>query len=253
MLDINPYILPINRESVSDIASSIALAKEAEKAGVTEIIAAPRYIQGKLETKKDTVINLVKKINEKLITEKVNVTLTAAQTIRITGDLEQALENQTLLIHGKDPKYVLIELMYDHIPAYMKQLCYDIQLKGYKPILVHPEKNTIIQEDPNNLYSLVKNGALVQVSAKSLIGKKGKKLQKTTLQLLHHNLVHFIGSDTTETKNYYIEQAWQTLKRNISIEQLYELQDNMNLLANGKMIQGEEPLRIKKKKILGII
>ncbi|SHM59805.1 CpsB/CapC family capsule biosynthesis tyrosine phosphatase [Gracilibacillus kekensis] len=252
MLDINTYILPINRESVSDIASSIMMAKEAEKTGITNIIAAPRYIQGKLESNKDTIINLVNKLNEKLYAENVNVELIATQTIRITGDLEQALEKQTLLFHGKDPKYVLIELMYDHIPAYMKQLCYDIQLKGYKPILIHPEKNTVIQDDPNHLYSLVKNGALVQVSAKSLLGKKGKKLQKNTMQLLNHNLVHFVGSDTAETKHYYMEEAWQTLKRNVSIDQLYTMQDNMNLLVNGQMIQGEEPFPIKKKKILGI-
>ncbi|QGH36272.1 tyrosine protein phosphatase [Gracilibacillus salitolerans] len=253
MLDINPYILPINRESVANIPSSIAIAKEAEKAGVRKIIAAPRYIQEKQEINKDTIINLVKKINQLLIEEEIDVEIIPGQTIRIYGNLEEDLEAGSLITYGTVPKYVFIELMYDHIPEYTKQLCYELQLKGYKPVFVNPEKNLQIQEDHDHLYSMVKNGVLVQVSAKSIVGKKGKKLQKITQQFVKSNLVHFVGSDTSEAKRYYLQSAWKTIKRNISFNQWYLLRENMSLILDHKMVQGEEPVRIKKKKLFGII
>lgn len=165
----------------------------------------------------------------------------------------EQLTQSKLIGYGTDPTYIFIEIMYDHIPQYTQQLCYDLQLIGFKPVLVHPEKNNVIQEEPNTLYSLVKNGALVQISAKSICGKKGRKIQKCAQQLLKHNLVHFVGSDTAETKRYFLQPAWKILKRNLPIEQFYLLQENMNLLEEAKTVQGEEPQRIKKKKILGII
>ncbi|WP_208586136.1 CpsB/CapC family capsule biosynthesis tyrosine phosphatase [Gracilibacillus suaedae] len=253
MLDINPYILPINRESVANISLSIAIAKEAEKAGVRKIFAAPRYVQGKQEINTDTIITLVQKINEQLIEEKVDVEILPGQTIRIYGNLEEDLEAGNLITHGTDPKYVFIELMYDQIPEYTKQLCYDLQLKGYKPVFVNPEKNVHIQEDHDHLYSMVKNGVLVQVSAKSIAGKKGKKLQKLTQDFAKNNLFHFIGSDTAEAKDYYLQSAWKTIKRNISFNQWYLLRENMSLFLDDKMVQGEEPTRIKKKKLFGLI
>lgn len=253
MLDINSYILPINQESVANITSSIAIAKEAEEAGVNKIIATPRYIQGQQESRKDTITNLVEKINQQLIEQNIKVEIIPGHMIRIHGELEQKLENGSYITYGTDPEYVFIELMYDHIPEYTKQLCYDLLLKGYKPILVHPEKNVAIQDDPDNLYSMVKNGVLVQVSARSITGKKGKKLQKLTQQFAKNNLVHFIGSDTSEAKDYCLDAAWKRLKQHIPFNKWYILQDNMHLFLDNRMVQGEEPTRMKKKRILGIL
>ncbi|WP_018930688.1 CpsB/CapC family capsule biosynthesis tyrosine phosphatase [Gracilibacillus lacisalsi] len=253
MLDINPYILPINRESVTNISSSIAIAKQAEKANVRKIIAAPRYIQGKQEINKDTIINLVEKVNQQLMEENIDVEIIPGQTIRIYGNMEEDLETDSLITYGAEPKYVFMELMHDHIPEYTKQLCYELQLKGYKPVFMSPEKNLQIQDDHDHLYSMVKNGVLVQVSAKSIVGKKGKKLQKLTQQFLKNNLAHFVGSDTSEAKEYHLQSAWKSMKRNISFHQWYLLQENQNLLLDNKMVQGEEPERVKKKKIFGIL
>ncbi|UOQ87021.1 tyrosine-protein phosphatase [Gracilibacillus salinarum] len=253
MLDINPYILPINQDSVKDKLSALQMAKEAEKAGVKYIIAAPRYIQGKQEINKESIISYINTLNQQLSQERINVEILPGQTIRIYGNLEEDLEKGKLITYGNDPAYIFIEFMFDHIPQYTKQLCYELQLKGYKPVLVHPEKNLDIQEDINMLYSLVKNGALVQVSARSIVGKKGKKIQKTAQQLVKHNLAHFISSDTADPKQFYLQSAWNTLKKTVSLEQLYLLQENMTLLMEGKIVQGEEPVRIKKKKIFGII
>ncbi|MGP4038822.1 tyrosine-protein phosphatase [Gracilibacillus sp. D59] len=253
MLDINPYIIPINHESVSNITSSIAIVKKAEKAGVKKIIASPRYIQGNQEIHKDSIINLVEKINQQLEEENIAVEIIPGQTIRIYGNMEDDLVKGRLLTYGTDTKYVFVELMYDHIPQYTNQLCYELQLKGYRPVLVTPEKNVVIQENPNLLYSLVKNGVLVQVSAKSIVGEKGKKLQKITKQLIQHNLVHFLGSDTSEETNYYLQSAWNTIKKYNDFGQLYLLQQNMSVLSDGNVVQGEEPVYFKKKKIFGII
>lgn len=49
-------------------------------------------------------------------------------------------------------KYVLVELPMFGIPNYMEDLIYSIKLKGYTPIIAHPERNTEVIENPNLLF-----------------------------------------------------------------------------------------------------
>nr|WP_307867500.1 CpsB/CapC family capsule biosynthesis tyrosine phosphatase [Bacillus cereus] len=50
-------------------------------------------------------------------------------------------------------------------------------------------------ENPKKLYKLVKQGALAQTIASSLIGNFGKKIKKFSLQLIEYKLTHVIASD----------------------------------------------------------
>ncbi|MDX8047119.1 CpsB/CapC family capsule biosynthesis tyrosine phosphatase [Gracilibacillus sp. S3-1-1] len=245
MLDINPYILPINQESVANISSAIAIAKEAEQLGVRKIIATPRNVEGKQET----ITTLVSRLNQELSDQGVNVELIPAQTIRLYGEIEKDLTSNSILTFSDDPVYLFVELAQEHTPEYTRQLCYDLQLKGYQPIFVHPEKNLNIQQDNDLLYSLVKNGGLVQISAASLSGKEGKKVQRLAKDFVKHNLVHFIGSDSREAKSYHLTDGWKVVRK---LNKWQTLQDNMNLFINRKAVRGEEPMRVKKTKILGI-
>ncbi|WP_307845655.1 CpsB/CapC family capsule biosynthesis tyrosine phosphatase [Bacillus cereus] len=63
------------------------------------------------------------------------------------------------------------------------------------PIIVHPERNIELVENPKKLYKLVKQGALAQTIASSLIGNFGKKIKKFSLQLIEYKLTHVIASD----------------------------------------------------------
>ncbi|MDT4049749.1 CpsB/CapC family capsule biosynthesis tyrosine phosphatase, partial [Staphylococcus arlettae] len=83
----------------------------------------------------------------------------------------------------------------NEIPHYSQQLFFELQLQQFIPIIAHPERNNVFLKQSDTLYYLIKNGALSQLTIASVLGKLGKKIQKFALQLIDHNLTHFIASD----------------------------------------------------------
>src|SRR5699024_4639619 len=85
-------------------------------------------------------------------------------------------------------KNVFVEFPTGQIPQYAKPMLFDIQMAGYQPIIVHPERNRTFMKHPNKLYGFVRNGALAQLTAASLVGKFGKNVQKLSMQFLEAHL-----------------------------------------------------------------
>lgn len=59
---------------------------------------------------------------------------------------------------------------------------YNIQLEGLQPILVHPERNSAIIENPDILFDFIEQGVLSQITASSVTGHFGKKYKSCHLK-----------------------------------------------------------------------
>src|SRR5690606_31727248 len=106
------------------------------------------------------------------------------------------------------------------------------------PIIVHPERNRQIAENPSILFEFVLKGALTQITAASLIGKFGKTIQNLTHQLIDHNLAHFIASDAhnTTSRGFVMQEAYRLLKNKQGNEVYYMFMENPQLLIEGKFV-----------------
>ena len=76
-----------------------------------------------------------------------------------------------------DSRYLLIEFPSNEVPHYTDQLFFELQSKGFVPIIAHPERNKAISQNLDILYDLINKGALSQVTTASLAGISGKKLE----------------------------------------------------------------------------
>ncbi|GAA0306196.1 protein-tyrosine phosphatase [Gracilibacillus halotolerans] len=244
MIDISPYLLPINRESTSNEYEAKQLIKKAKEQGVTNFIAIPRISGSFTDERYSHVDEVVESMQQGML--KISL----AQTLPVNGGIHDLINRGVKKHKGH---YLFLELVDSHIPHFMDQLCYELQLQDNKPVLVFPERNEGIQKDPTQLYNMVKNGVLVLVSAQSILGRKGKKTRKFTQQLLDHNLVHFISSDTNEPKKYELSKAWKQVKQMVASDQYHQLRENADKIANGSSVRTAMPSRVKKKKLLGII
>ena len=82
-----------------------------------------------------------------------------------------------------------------NVPVGAPELFYKLQLSGIIPILVHPERNIQIQNQPSIVADLIARGARIQVTAMSITGAFGPSAQRSVEELLRHNCVHFIATD----------------------------------------------------------
>ncbi|WP_066055678.1 tyrosine-protein phosphatase [Robertmurraya korlensis] len=253
MIDIHCHILPSLDDGAKDISESVAMAREAVKEGIDTIIATPHHKNGQYENKKLTILEEVKLLNKRLQEEKIPLNILPGQETRIFGEF---LEEEELvhILPLNQTQYVFVELPSGHVPRYTERLLFDVQLKGFIPIIVHPERNTEIITNPDIMYNLVKKGALTQVTASSVAGYFGKKIQKFSAQLIEANLTHFLASDAHNVNNrtFKMMDALDMVEAKFGVDMVYFYTENAELLIEGKNVMKEIPERVKAKKFLGI-
>ncbi|WP_082232881.1 tyrosine-protein phosphatase [Halobacillus massiliensis] len=247
MIDIHSHILPGIDEGPPSMEDSIELAKEAVYHGIDTIVAAPHHNSGPCMNYRKDILLQVKALNEQLRLRKIDLTVLPGQETRVYGDMIDGFKKGEILTINDDTPYVFIELPHDHVPSYIGNLLFNIQLEGYQPIIVHPERNKEIQEKPNLLYTLIKNGAYAQLSAASLVGKFGRTAKRTALVLLQHNLAHVIGSGITKGRKFHLKEAYQVIRKQYGTEVVYNFKENTQNVIDGEILISEPPVYIKKK------
>ncbi|UFT98857.1 tyrosine protein phosphatase [Radiobacillus kanasensis] len=255
MIDIHCHILPGLDDGAKHTADSVQMAKEAVLHGIHTIIATPHHQNGKYTNTKNNILIEVNRLNKRLEEEDIPLTVLSGQESRISGDMVEGIKNGQLLCLNETSCYIFLELPSNHVPRYTQQLLFDLQLEGYKPIIVHPERNKELIENPNILYELVKKGTLTQITAASIVGKFGKKIQRFSQDLIEHNLTHFLASDAhnTTSRGFCMAESINEIDKTYGNNMVYFFMENAQTLIQGGNVIGDVPTRLKKKKFLGLL
>jgi protein-tyrosine phosphatase len=162
--------------------------------------------------------------------------------------------NGKILTLNSTNKYVFVEFPSSQVPRFTERLLYDVQAEGLTPIIVHPERNRRLIEDPDILYNLVNKGAMTQVTASSLTGRFGKKIKKFSMDLIDANLTHMIASDAHNIsgRNFHMQEASELISAEYGMDMLYLFHENAEVIINGSACFKDTPEKVKKKKFLGI-
>jgi protein-tyrosine phosphatase len=92
-------------------------------------------------------------------------------------------------------RYLLLELWNDTWLPETERVIFELRAFGIRPILAHPERYRIFQQDLERLMSMLRQGVLIQITASSLTGMQGRAIQRFAKQLLKKGLVQCIASD----------------------------------------------------------
>lgn len=249
MIDIHSHILPGFDDGAVDLSESLNMARAAVNEGIHTIVATPHHQNGYYFNPKNDIEYHILVLNNKLQEANIPLTVLPGQEIRINLNIINELLSG-IIVPINNTKYLFIELPSWEVPLFTEQVIYEIQLNGYIPIIVHPERNRKLAEDPSILYNLVNKGALTQITASSLTGNFGKPIQKFAHQLIEHHLTHFIASDAHNMTNrgFHMQKAFNIIKKTYGTEIYYMYLENSKLLIDGQYVFRSEPQKILKKK-----
>ena len=96
---------------------------------------------------------------------------------------------------GGGGRWLLLEMPFQGWPIKLPQILADLEIRGYGVILAHPERAEAVQRAPDRMRDIVGRGALVQLTAQSLLGELGQSAQRAARMLLAGGVAHFIASD----------------------------------------------------------
>jgi protein-tyrosine phosphatase len=188
LIDIHCHILPGIDDGPSDIKESIEMAKIAALDGITKIVATPHI--------KDTLYPVAKieksieVFNTSLI--EMGIPVEIIKGADVNAMLDPSLLNDYTI---KNTGYILIEFPHSHLPKNSKEILLKMMIKGFHPIITHPERNFSVIKKPDILFELLDTGLLVQITADSLTGYFGVDTQECAFYLLERGAVSFIATD----------------------------------------------------------
>ena len=116
-----------------------------------------------------------------------------AATPHVRGEIEPDELMRLTLAHSR--RYVLLEMPYRGWPRSLPAALSLLRGHGLMAIIAHPERNPEVQDRPDRLADVVRDGALVQITSASLDGRLGRASKTTSHRLLELGLVHLLASD----------------------------------------------------------
>lgn len=244
MIDIHNHILFNVDDGPKNLENMLMMLKQAKEQNINGIVATPHHLHRKFSNSYHEVQNLIGEIKKIKEYREIGIDLYAGQEIRASDLIFEDIVNKN--IQGiNNSRYLLIELPSNEVPFYTHELIYQLQIKGYIPIIAHPERNMSISKNIFTLYELIEAGALGQITSASLNGNNGRRIQKRTIDLMEKNLVHFIASDAHD-----ISKRPFLMKDLLNNKKLKNYRSKINdLIANGNKVINDENI-LRKKPII---
>lgn len=97
-------------------------------------------------------------------------------------------------------RYLLVEFPPGYVSPEAAAVFHELVVMGQVPVVAHPERNLVFARDLDLLASLVATGALVQVTAGSLLGEFGRSARAAAERMLEEGLAHLVASDAHDLK-----------------------------------------------------
>lgn len=198
-VDMHSHILPGIDDGSRDIGSSISFIRGLNELGINKFICTPHIFTEIYPNSKETIFPVLEQLRVELKNQRIDVELEAAAEYMMDLDFVELLKNNEILtLHGK---YILVEMSYQVETRNVDQFIFDLNIKGYQPVLAHPERYIYYHHNFEQYYKMREQGCVFQVNLLSLAGYYGKAVKQIALRLLKEKLIDVVGTDLHHVKH----------------------------------------------------
>jgi protein-tyrosine phosphatase len=193
-VDLHSHWVPGIDDGVRSAADGVALLQGLRSIGFDRVVATPHMRPGLFD-------------NDRAAIERAYATmlqaLEGAQGLPEVGLSSEHFFDDVVygrLVSGQGLPYpggfaALVELHAEVFPVKLAERLFDMQRKGLRPVLAHPERYAALWERPELLDPVVDGGTLLLLDVASLSGKYGRRPEKTAAYLLEEGYYYAACSD----------------------------------------------------------
>lgn len=211
MADLHLHLLPGVDDGPTDWAATEAMLKAMAESGVEIAATTPHVGDGESVEQALSKHEGLAKLQR--LGERYGIHIVGAAEFWATPDLPDHFDSFLPLTYGGMGKYALVEFSVTEMPLFTEWLIFHLKVRGVTPIIAHPERYAWVQQDERNLWRLLVQGALVQVTADALLNPNTPP-GRMAWRLLRSGVVDFIASDwhAPEPQPYPLKAAMQKLR-----------------------------------------
>lgn len=204
--DMHSHLIPAIDDGSQSLEDSLEMIRGFANLGYQKLITTPHVMSDFYKNDPDSILGGLEKLNSFLNEKGMAIKIEAAAEYYLDEQLQDLVEAEKLLTFGDN--HVLFEMPFIAEPPNLKQLIFEMQTRGYKPILAHPERYGFWYKDFERYVELHDQGVQLQLNMLSLIGHYSPQTQKIAERLIDEELISFLGSDCHNTHHLeLIEQA----------------------------------------------
>jgi protein-tyrosine phosphatase len=194
MIDLHSHILPGVDDGPATLEESLEIARRAADDGI-RVIAATPHVRDDYPTRPATMERLLGELRTALERERIGIELRPGGEIAIERLGRLSDDDLVRFGLGGSPHYLLVEFPYSGWPLSLHEWVFRLVTRRITPVIAHPERNSDVQANPEELRPLVDAGALVQLTAASLDGRIGRSSRAAAEALIELELAHLLASD----------------------------------------------------------
>lgn len=196
MIDLHCHLLPGIDDGPVTLEDSIELARALATDGVGVVAATPHVRPDHPEVVPGELAGRCAELREALVTYGIALEVVPGGELDLARGLEASDDELRLVSFGQRGDYLLVETPYGGLSSLFERQLFEFELRGFRVVLAHPERNPTFQEDPDRLSTLVSRGVLLQVTAGSLL-RRDRRSPTTRMAraLVGRGLAHVLASD----------------------------------------------------------
>lgn len=198
-VDMHSHILPGIDDGSPDLETSVRFVKALSELGFEQLIATPHIFKELYPNTPGSINNA--KSDLQIALSKANITAKLKAGAEYMVDQDFTLDQDLCTL---DQKHLLIEMSYLSESPGISQTIFDVEIKGYRPVLAHPERYTFYFKDKSRLKRFKEKGCLLQLNLLSVVGYYGKEVKQLADTLLKEKLYDFAGTDLHHDKHLSI-------------------------------------------------
>ena len=217
--DLHSHLIPGIDDGAKDLEESLDLVRSLHDLGYRRLVTTPHTMMHRFPNTTDDILRGLDLLREAVEAAGIPVTIDAASEYYLDEHFLAAVQSEPLLTFGENE--VLFEMSYVIPPVELDTIIFELQSRGYIPVLAHPERYLYLHGKDEEYEKLKAKGVRFQVNINSLGGYYSKPVQKAAKRIMEKGLIDYLGSDTHHrrhidalTKTLHADIVAKVLKRN---------------------------------------
>lgn len=195
MIDCHCHILPGIDDGAGDLNQAMDMARVAVDSGVTDILLTPHHNDGMYFNLREDIVRAVDTFQRILKNVDIDLRVHPGAECHVTPELPEHLQSGIACTYANRRQAVLLELPKHTLPNGSEAIIEQVAYLGLIPVIAHPERNSVLSQDPKRMQDWFERGWKFQLTNQSCSGQFGEAIQDTCYDWLARGWIHFIASD----------------------------------------------------------
>jgi len=198
-IDIHSHILPGIDDGAKELSQSLFYIKGMYDLGFHKLLFTPHIFTDLYPNSSETIVPALQMVTDALKNQDFEIEIGAAA--EYMTDNSFLVQDDHLCLPNN---HILIEMSYLSETPNIEELIFNLQVKGYRVVLAHPERYNFYHKDLKRYSRLKEMGCLFQLNLLSVLGYYGKEVKLASEHLLKNNMYDLAGSDLHHEKHLSI-------------------------------------------------